>query len=209
MPQPLLDRGPSISFTCRGAVPTRREFADYDVDLSFDRVGRARLAISFRPPVWVVHSPLDIMTKVSLVDQVLDLVLQVPALFNVMAVFTVERIVSALVPFFGPGLDVVWWCQESLPPYLEEDLGPCGVERSRWGPLVTEVWPLYPPPWWSRGGSSRLFHSGRFYSSRFPMIRASAAIKWFALCIISGTMVGGFSTKDQNSLDGCMPIRKA
>ncbi|RWV90611.1 hypothetical protein GW17_00047168, partial [Ensete ventricosum] len=36
MPQPLLDRGPSISFTRRGAVPTRREFADYDVDLSFD-----------------------------------------------------------------------------------------------------------------------------------------------------------------------------
>ncbi|RWW85159.1 hypothetical protein BHE74_00006189 [Ensete ventricosum] len=190
MPQPLLDRGPSISFTHRGAVPTRREFADYDVDLSFNRVGRARLAISLRPPVWVVHSPLDIMTKVSLVDQVLDLVLQVPSLFNVMAVFTVERIVSAPVPFFGPGLDVVWWCQESIPPYLEEDLSPYGVERSRRGPLATEVWPLYPPPWWSRGGSSRLFHSGRFYSSCFPMIRASAAIKWFALCIISGTMEG-------------------
>ncbi|RRT32042.1 hypothetical protein B296_00056209 [Ensete ventricosum] len=132
---PLLDRGPSISFTHRGAVPTHREFADYDVDLSFDRVGRARLAISLRPPVWVVHSPLDIMTKVSLADQVLDLVLQVLTLFNVMAVFTVEMIVSAPIPFFGPGLDVVWWCQESLPPYLEEDLVHVelrGVVGGRW-----------------------------------------------------------------------------
>ncbi|RWW56925.1 hypothetical protein BHE74_00036320 [Ensete ventricosum] len=37
----------------------------------------------------------------------------------------------------------------------------------------------------------------------------STAMKWFTLCIISGTMVGGFSTKDQNSLDERIPIRKA
>ncbi|RWW10749.1 hypothetical protein GW17_00025694 [Ensete ventricosum] len=50
---------------------------------------------------------------------------------------------------------------------------------------------------------------GRFCSSCFSMIKVSAAMKWFALCIISGTVVGGFLTKDQNSLDGCIPIRKA
>ncbi|RWV83860.1 hypothetical protein GW17_00054482 [Ensete ventricosum] len=37
---PLLDRGPSIGFTRRGAVPTRRGSADYDVDLMFDQVDR-------------------------------------------------------------------------------------------------------------------------------------------------------------------------
>ncbi|RWW67722.1 hypothetical protein BHE74_00024811 [Ensete ventricosum] len=36
-----------------------------------------------------------------------------------------------------------------------------------------------------------------------------AAMKWFALYIISRTVVGGFSTKDQNSLDGRIPIKKA
>ncbi|RZR98942.1 hypothetical protein BHM03_00028396 [Ensete ventricosum] len=86
------------------------------------------------------------MTEVSLADQVLDLVLQVPVLFGIMTVFTVETIVSAPVPFFGSGLDAV---------------------------------------------------------------RATAAIKWFVLCIFSRTVVGGFSTRDQNSLDGRMPIRKA
>ncbi|RRT79568.1 hypothetical protein B296_00010844 [Ensete ventricosum] len=90
MLQPLLDRGPSIGFTRRGAVPTRHGSADYDVDLSFDHVDRTCLAISLRLPVWVVHSPLDIMTEVFLADQVLDLVLQVPTLFGVVVVFMVE-----------------------------------------------------------------------------------------------------------------------
>ncbi|RWW08264.1 hypothetical protein GW17_00028313 [Ensete ventricosum] len=58
-----------------------------------------------RSLVWVVHSPLDIMIEVSLVDQVLDLILQVPAFFGVVVIFTVETIVSALVPFLGSGLD--------------------------------------------------------------------------------------------------------
>ncbi|RWW88785.1 hypothetical protein BHE74_00002321 [Ensete ventricosum] len=153
----------------------------------------------------MVHPPLDIMTEVSLPDQVLNLVLQVSTLFGVVVVFTVKIIVSALVPFFGSGLDAVRWCHEPLPSYLEEDLDPRGVERS----YLAEVWPLYPPPRWSRGRSPRLFPQGCFCSSHFPTIRASAVMKWFSLCIISGTMVGGFSTKDQNSLDGRMPIRKA
>ncbi|RWW64590.1 hypothetical protein BHE74_00028163 [Ensete ventricosum] len=159
-PRHLLDRGPSVGLTCRGAVSTRRGSTDYDVDLTFDRVGKALWMISLQPPVWMVHSPLDIMTEVSLADQVLDLVLQVLALFGVMAVFTMEMIIYAPVPFFGSGLDVVRWCQESLPPYLEEEFGPRRFERSRRGPWAAEVWPLYPPPRWSQGGSSRLFHSG-------------------------------------------------
>ncbi|RWW29227.1 hypothetical protein GW17_00006276 [Ensete ventricosum] len=86
----------------------------------------------------MVHSPLDIMIEVSLANQVLDLVLQVLTLFGVVAVFTVETIVSTVVPFFGSDLNAVRWCQESLPPYLEEDLGPRGVERSRRGPWAAE-----------------------------------------------------------------------
>ncbi|RWV87143.1 hypothetical protein GW17_00050894 [Ensete ventricosum] len=50
---------------------------------------------------------------------------------------------------------------------------------------------------------------GRFCSSRFSTIKVLAVMKWFALCIISGTVVGGHLTKDQNSLDGRIPIRKA
>ncbi|RRT37419.1 hypothetical protein B296_00038987 [Ensete ventricosum] len=42
---------------------------------------------------------------------------------------------------------------------------------------------------------------GCFYSSRFSAIRVSVAMKWFTLCIISGTVVGGFFTKDHSSLD--------
>ncbi|RZS05794.1 hypothetical protein BHM03_00036348 [Ensete ventricosum] len=45
-----------------------------------------------------------------------------------------------------------------------------------------------------------------FCSSCFPAIRVSAAMN---LYIISGTVVEGFSTKDYNILDGCIPIRKA
>ncbi|RRT53857.1 hypothetical protein B296_00019786 [Ensete ventricosum] len=127
----VLVRGSFVGLTCRGVVSTRRGSTDYDVDLSFDWVGRARLTISLRSPVRVVHSPLDIITEVSLADQVLDLVLQVSTFFGVVAVFTVEAIVSAFVPFLKSGLDAVWWCQEPLPPYLEEELGPRGVERGR------------------------------------------------------------------------------
>ncbi|RWW70752.1 hypothetical protein BHE74_00021585 [Ensete ventricosum] len=49
---------------------------------------------------------------------------------------------------------------------------------------------------------------GHFYS-RFSTIRVSTTMKWFALYIISGTVVGGFSTKDHNNLDRRIPIRKA
>ncbi|RZS17963.1 hypothetical protein BHM03_00050168, partial [Ensete ventricosum] len=138
--------------TCRGS-------ADYDVDLTFDWIGRARWTISLRPPVWMLHPPLDIMIEVSLSDQVLDLVLHVPTLFGVMVVFAVETTVSAPVPFFGSSLDAVQWCQEPLLSYLEEDLGPRGVERSHRGPWTAKVWPLNPPPRRSRGRSLRLFHS--------------------------------------------------
>ncbi|RZS11564.1 hypothetical protein BHM03_00042902 [Ensete ventricosum] len=41
-----------------------------------------------------------------------------------------ETTISAPIPFFGSSLDAVRWCLESLSPYMEEDLGPCGVERS-------------------------------------------------------------------------------
>ncbi|RRT70094.1 hypothetical protein B296_00023084 [Ensete ventricosum] len=34
-------------------------------------------------------------------------------------------------------------------------------------------------------------------------------MKWFTLYIISGTVVWGFSTSDQNSLEGRIPIRNA
>ncbi|RZS11288.1 hypothetical protein BHM03_00042605 [Ensete ventricosum] len=50
---------------------------------------------------------------------------------------------------------------------------------------------------------------GRFCSSHFLTIRVSVMMKWFALCIIGGTVVEGFSTKDQNSLDMHIPIRNA
>ncbi|RZS02835.1 hypothetical protein BHM03_00032926 [Ensete ventricosum] len=50
---------------------------------------------------------------------------------------------------------------------------------------------------------------GYFCSSHFSAIRVSAAMKWFALCIISGTVVEGFSTNDQNSLDGHISVRNA
>ncbi|RRT56872.1 hypothetical protein B296_00009021 [Ensete ventricosum] len=63
----------------------------------------------------MVHPPLDIMIEVSLPDQVLDLVLQVPTLFGVVAIFTVKTIVSAPVPFFGPGFDAVRWCMSPFP----------------------------------------------------------------------------------------------
>ncbi|RZR89508.1 hypothetical protein BHM03_00017239 [Ensete ventricosum] len=76
-----------------------------------------------------------------------------------------------------------------------------GRERLKSGPSILLDGPEAGP----RGCSTL----GRFYSSRFPAIRVSAAMKWFALCVISGTVVGGFSTKDQNSLDGRMPIKKA
>ncbi|RRT35020.1 hypothetical protein B296_00035875, partial [Ensete ventricosum] len=50
---------------------------------------------------------------------------------------------------------------------------------------------------------------GRFCSSHFLTIRVSVMMKWFALCIIGGTVVEGFSTKVQNSLDMHIPIRNA
>ncbi|RRT71386.1 hypothetical protein B296_00019681 [Ensete ventricosum] len=68
-PRPLLDCGPSIGLACRGAVSTRDWSADYDVNLSFNWVGQARLSVSLRSPVGVVSSPLDIMIEVSLGDQ--------------------------------------------------------------------------------------------------------------------------------------------
>ncbi|RWV78437.1 hypothetical protein GW17_00060603 [Ensete ventricosum] len=74
VPRPLLDCGLSIGLACRGVVSTCSRSADYDVDLSFDWVGRARLSVSLRSPVEVVSSPLDIMTEVSLADQVFDLI---------------------------------------------------------------------------------------------------------------------------------------
>ncbi|RRT53185.1 hypothetical protein B296_00044644 [Ensete ventricosum] len=75
MPRPVLDRGLSVCFMRRGAISTCRGSTDYNVDLTFNWIGRVHWTISLRPPVWVVHPPLDIMTKVSLPDQVLDLVL--------------------------------------------------------------------------------------------------------------------------------------
>ncbi|RWW16460.1 hypothetical protein GW17_00019660 [Ensete ventricosum] len=198
-----------IGLACRGAVSTRSGSADYDVDPSFDWVNRACLSISLRSPVWVVPSPLDIMTEVSLADQVLDLILQVPTFFGVVAVFMVETIIYALVPFLGLGLDVVWWCQEPLPLIWRKILVRVefrgiigGRERLKSGPSILLLDDPEVDPW---GCSVR----GRFCSSRFSTIRVSTAMKWFALYIFSGTVVGGFSTKDQNSLDGRIPIKKA
>ncbi|RRT39039.1 hypothetical protein B296_00056862 [Ensete ventricosum] len=39
-------------------------------------------------------------------------------------------------------------------------------------------------------GPRGCFVQGRLCSSRFSMIKVSAVMKWFALCIISGTVVG-------------------
>ncbi|RRT45794.1 hypothetical protein B296_00054880 [Ensete ventricosum] len=50
---------------------------------------------------------------------------------------------------------------------------------------------------------------GCFCSSHFSTIRVSAAMKWFALYIISSIVVRGFSTSDQNNLEGRIPIRNA
>ncbi|RZR71362.1 hypothetical protein BHM03_00004840 [Ensete ventricosum] len=133
----------------------------------------------------------------------------VPAFFGVVAVFMVETIIYALVPFLGLGLDVVWWCQEPLPLIWRKILVRVefrgiigGRERLKSGPSILLLDDPEVDPW---GCSVR----GRFCSSRFSTIRVSAAMKWFALYIISGIVVGGFSTKDQNSLDGRIPIKKA
>ncbi|RWV91046.1 hypothetical protein GW17_00046699 [Ensete ventricosum] len=64
-----------------------------------------------------------------------------------------------------------------------------GCERLKSDPSILLLDGLEVGP---RGCSVR----GHFYSSRFPTIRVSTTMKWFALYIISGTMVGGFSTKD-------------
>ncbi|RWW55452.1 hypothetical protein BHE74_00037911 [Ensete ventricosum] len=100
----------------------------------------------------------------------------VPAFFDIMVVFTMETIILTLVPFLGTDFDAIWRRQESFPPYLEENLGPRGVEGRCRRSCAAEV---------------------------------STAMKWFTLCIISGTVVGGFSTKDQNSLDERIPITNA
>ncbi|RRT74107.1 hypothetical protein B296_00032689 [Ensete ventricosum] len=107
-PRPLLDYGPSIGLAHRGAVSTRSRSIDYDINLSFDWVGWVRLSVSLQSPVGVVSSPLDIMIEVSLADQVFDLVLYVPTLLSVVAVFMMETTISAPVPFLGMGLDAIW-----------------------------------------------------------------------------------------------------
>ncbi|RZR74261.1 hypothetical protein BHM03_00034419 [Ensete ventricosum] len=53
---------------------------------------------------------------------------RVPAFFDIMVVFTMETIILTLVPFLGTDFDAIWRRQESFPPYLEENLGPRGVE---------------------------------------------------------------------------------
>ncbi|RWW87513.1 hypothetical protein BHE74_00003664 [Ensete ventricosum] len=52
-------------------------------------------------------------------------------------------------------------------------------------------------------GSHKAFAEGELIG------RLLAAMKWFALCIISGTVVEGFLTKDHNNLDRRIPIIKA
>ncbi|RWW85090.1 hypothetical protein BHE74_00006273 [Ensete ventricosum] len=115
------------------------------------------------------------MTEMFLADQVLDLVLQVPALFGVVAVFMVE---TNLPLSLSLGLVLMRFGGARSPfPLI-------------WRKILVRV-------------ELRGVVRGR------GRLKASAAIKWFALYIISGTVVGGFSTRDQNSLDGRMPIRKA
>ncbi|RZR85725.1 hypothetical protein BHM03_00012737 [Ensete ventricosum] len=107
------------------------------------------------------------------------------------------------------GLDAIRGHQESFPPFLEENLSLHGVESVVGGHVWLKSDPsillLDGPEVGPRDCSGR----GRFCSLHLPAIRVSAVMKWFILCIISGTMLGGFFTNDQNNLDGCIPIRNA
>ncbi|RZS10513.1 hypothetical protein BHM03_00041748 [Ensete ventricosum] len=102
-------------------------------------VGWARSPIPFWSLVEVVSSSLDIMAEVSLADQVLDLVFEVPTFLGVMVIFMMKTIISSLVPFLGMGLDAIRGRQEFFSPYLEENLDSRGVEGRCRRSRVAEV----------------------------------------------------------------------
>ncbi|RWW38723.1 hypothetical protein BHE74_00056026, partial [Ensete ventricosum] len=66
--RPLLDCGPGIGLAHRGAIASSSWSADYDVNLSFDRVGWVWSLIPFRSSIGVISLFLDIMAEMPLAD---------------------------------------------------------------------------------------------------------------------------------------------
>ncbi|RWV94992.1 hypothetical protein GW17_00042424 [Ensete ventricosum] len=66
--RPLLDCGPGIGLAHRGAIASSSWSADYDVNLSFDRVVWVWSLIPFRSSIGVISLFLDIMAEMPLAD---------------------------------------------------------------------------------------------------------------------------------------------
>ncbi|RWW56769.1 hypothetical protein BHE74_00036489 [Ensete ventricosum] len=120
----FLHRESHVGFACRGAVASRSMPADIDIDLFLDGsllvgggiLGGSMVVIG----EWSLVS--NIVPKMSLLNEVFDLVFKVVAFLHVMSVLSVEAIVSSFVMPFGACFDRVWGPEEPLSSDLEEDL---------------------------------------------------------------------------------------
>ncbi|RZS22458.1 hypothetical protein BHM03_00055250 [Ensete ventricosum] len=78
----------------------------------------------------------NIPIKVSLLNKVLDLVLQVVTFLHVMSVFSIEMTVSTLIAPFEPHPDQVGELEEPFISDLEEDFCPSRDEGDSWWEIV-------------------------------------------------------------------------
>ncbi|RRT79972.1 hypothetical protein B296_00014803 [Ensete ventricosum] len=95
--------------------------------------------------VLIGKSLSNVLAKMPLPDEVLDLVFQVMTFFCVVVVFLVETVISPLVASLGLCSDWVGGPEELLVLDLEEDLCACRIEGRRWSGRRW-LWPIHSPP---------------------------------------------------------------
>ncbi|RRT35754.1 hypothetical protein B296_00059173 [Ensete ventricosum] len=125
-------RGLRESFAHRGAIAPRNRFANGDIDLFLDgslRVGRRIPGGSTFRRCSLVS---DIPTKMSMRNEVFNLVFEVVALICIMSMLSVETIVFSFVVPFRACFDWVRGCEEPFLFDLKEKFCPGRVEGNRW-----------------------------------------------------------------------------
>ncbi|RRT52627.1 hypothetical protein B296_00020391 [Ensete ventricosum] len=124
VPRSFFHRGSRIGFACRGAIASRSKPVDNDIDLFLDRSLRVGQGIPGESTVVIGEWSLvsDIAPKMSMPNEVFELVFEVMAFLRVMFVLSVEATISSFVTHFGVCFDEVRGPEEPLFSDLEEDL---------------------------------------------------------------------------------------
>ncbi|RRT76843.1 hypothetical protein B296_00029565 [Ensete ventricosum] len=121
---PFCNGGSCVGFSCHGAAASRSRATDDDVNLLLDRSLWPGRGSPFSVLVLIGRDTLisDVLTKMALSDEILNLVLQVMAFLHVVVIFSVETIISPLITSLGFCPDRIRGPEEPLASNLEEDL---------------------------------------------------------------------------------------